>query len=82
MSVSKPMIASSSVPTLRVATFAAALRDSLSTVITKHVLVNYFEFFVNFGFGIMLSHSALLECATNHGCSDMVVLLLTTLNIL
>ena len=39
MSVSQLMIASSCAQTLRVATIAAALRDSFSTVITKHVMV-------------------------------------------
>ena len=39
MSASQLMIASSCAQTLRVATIAAALRDSFSTVITKHVMV-------------------------------------------
>ena len=51
MSVSQPMIASSSVPTLRVDTTVAALRDSPSTVITRHVMVGV-ELY-DFGFGIL-----------------------------
>ena len=72
------MIASSCAQTLRVATIAAALRDSFSTVITKHVMVCIVNVPSDIAYEnniIQLLKSVLLIMAVL-----MVVLLLTTLN--
>ena len=77
MSVSQPMIASSSVPTLKVATIAAALRDSLNS---DNRTCDGMLMYVNIDILIfLLSHSALQECLLITAVL-MVVLLLTTLN--